>query len=274
METRGSGVPLPLAVSFLRPSKPGVAGSSPAGRVPIGGFSTDSAPSRSASIRLCPSESAWVGAWVRPCGRSAWVGSVNDPRVALSEHRASCDLIPLFSAVAPVDNLLVRQRTLAAGIALLLYAPSSLGAAGQAADFGFRFSVGSCLTERLDTFTGLFTKELGGYPVQTASSHVVLTDAQMAAIDRAVADIRFFDYPSPFNGVQTGLRQVSCVTPSVTYRLEVKRGGEIHEVVWNDQCTPTTAEADRLRNLMSMVNAFIHAHPEYKRLPTARDACE
>jgi len=168
----------------------------------------------------------------------------------------------------------MRQRTLAAGIACLLYTTSSLAAAGQAGDFGFRFSVGDCLTERLDTFTGVFTKELGGDPAQTASAHIALTDSQMAAIDRAIRDIRFFDYPSPFNGVQTGLQQITCTTPSFTYRLEVRRGGTVHEVLWNDKCKPTTAEADRLRDLMAMVNAFIHGHPEYKRLPPATAACE
>ena len=53
--------------------------------------------------------------------------------------------------------------------------------------------MGDCAAERLDTFTGIFTKDLGGSSARTATAHIALTDAQMSAIYRAIEDIHFFD---------------------------------------------------------------------------------
>src|SRR2546429_7080336 len=78
------------------------------------------------------------------------------------------------------------QRMLAIVIVLLLYAPKADTAAAQAADFGFRFEVGDCLTERLDTFSGVFTKNLGGEPTETVKAQIYLTDAQMSTIYRTL----------------------------------------------------------------------------------------
>jgi len=83
-------------------------------------------------------------------------------------------------------------RTLAAVMVLLLYAPTSNIATAQASDFGFRFEFGPCppwVTERLDTFNGGFTANLGDEPVRMS-----LTDAQMSAIYRTIENIRFFDH--------------------------------------------------------------------------------
>jgi hypothetical protein len=124
--------------------------------------------------------------------------------------------------------------SLAVGLVVMLYAPNSRVVAAQAANFGFRFSFGSCLTERLDTFTGMFSKELGDG--RTATAHIVLTEAQMTAIHRGIEDIKFFDYPSPFNGVPTGVRPTTLIEPSVTYHLEVRNGAVVHTVEWK---TPT-----------------------------------
>jgi hypothetical protein len=57
------------------------------------------------------------------------------------------------------------QRTLAVVIVLLLCAPTGNINAAQASDFGFRFEFAPCgplVTERLDTFNGVFTANLGG----------------------------------------------------------------------------------------------------------------
>lgn len=66
----------------------------------------------------------------------------------------------------------------------------------QAADFRFRFEIEGCLTERLDTSTGVFTKDLGGDPARTVTANISLTDGQMWAIYRAVENTCFFDYPA------------------------------------------------------------------------------
>jgi hypothetical protein len=162
-------------------------------------------------------------------------------------------------------------------VVLLLYAPKGNNVVAQAGDFGFRFEVGDCLTERLDTFDGLFTKDLGGVPARIVTAHIALTDAQMTAIYRTIEDIRFFDYPSTFDGVPTdvrdGVRDVITTVPYDTYRLEVRNAGVVHTVSWEDKSKPTTAEADRLRDLFSMVLGFVHEHPAFKVLPRSTMGC-
>src|SRR5436190_17291857 len=165
------------------------------------------------------------------------------------------------------------QRILEVLTVLLLFAPNNGVAAAQAADFGFRISVGDCPTEQFDSFTGELTKQLVAYPVQTAKVHIVLTDAQMAAIYRAVEDIRFFDLPATFVGVPTGVQEVTTTDPYTTYRLEVRNGGVDHTVVWRDAYKPTTPEADHFRDLFNMVLRFIHEHPEFNRLPPGTLGC-
>jgi hypothetical protein len=64
------------------------------------------------------------------------------------------------------------------------------------------------------------------------------------------------------------------VTPAPTHRLEVRNRGEFHTVSWNDAYKPTTTEADRLRELFSMIVGFIRENPEFKRLPGPLGGCE
>ena len=173
-----------------------------------------------------------------------------------------------------VFNTLVKfSRTLAVMIVLLLYATQGNTTPAQADDFGFRFEVGNCSTERLDTFNGVFTKNLGGDPVRTVTAQVFLTDPQMRAIYRSIENIHFFDYPSTFVGVPDGLQKTGAFAPAPTYRLEVRNEGAVHTVSWKDAYKPTTAEADRLRGLFSMVLGFIHEHPEFERLPPPAAGC-
>src|SRR5579864_2068895 len=101
------------------------------------------------------------------------------------------------------------QRTTASVFVLLLLALEGHSSAVQAGDFGFRFEVGDCFTERLDTFNSVFTKNLGGEPARTVSAQISLTDAQMHAIYRTIENIRFFDYPSTFVGVPIGAQEVT-----------------------------------------------------------------
>jgi hypothetical protein len=106
------------------------------------------------------------------------------------------------------------------------------------------------------------------------TAHIALTDAQMKTIYQTIENIRFFDYSSAFVGFPKGLQQVEEFGPAHAYRLEVRNGGAVHIVVWKDQSRPTTAEANRLRDRIFMVEGFVHAYPEFKRLPPAVPACE
>jgi hypothetical protein len=96
----------------------------------------------------------------------------------------------------------------------------------------------------------------------------------MSAIYRTIENIAFFDYPSTFTGVPAGAHETTTKSPAPTYRLEVRKGGAVHAVSWEDAYTPQTPEADRLRDLFSMVRRSIHEHPEFKRLPRPAVGCE
>jgi hypothetical protein len=174
-----------------------------------------------------------------------------------------------------VSNLLMRLSTVTVLVSLL---NSQLGAMDlrqlqPAGDFGFRFEVGDCLTEKFDTFSGVFSKNLGGTPARSVTAQFTLTDAQMRTIYQTVEKVRFFDLTSPFKGVPPGLNEVTTFSPANTYRLEVQNGGVVHTVVWKDGTKPTTKQADQLRALFSMIAGFIHDHPDFRLLPPPLGGC-
>jgi hypothetical protein len=158
-------------------------------------------------------------------------------------------------------------------VVLLLCAVNSNGRAGaaQGAGFGFRFEIGSCLPERFDTFTGVFIKSLGGG--QTGTANITLTDAQMTDIYETIQKIRFFDYPSSFSGVPTGLDTLFARQPNIIYRLEVRSSGNVHTVTWNDGFGPLTAEGERLRDLFLKITRLIHEHPAFTQIPRSSYGC-
>jgi hypothetical protein len=171
---------------------------------------------------------------------------------------------------------------------LLLCAPTACAptpppAAAQAADFGFRFEFGPCFvpsvefpngaTERLDTFNGVYTKNLGGVSARIVRAPISLTADQMGAIHNTIANIRFLDYPARFVGVRPGAQVITAMSAPI-YSLEVRMDGATHIVTWSDESEPSSVEADRLRNLFSMMLGFIHEHPEFKRLPPDAIVCK
>jgi hypothetical protein len=175
------------------------------------------------------------------------------------------------------DQTIERVRLLLITVAVLIVtigrSPNLTGVSLQAADFGFRFDVGDCLGESLDTFTGMFTKDLGGSPRRSVTAHIVLPRANMTAIHDRIETIHFFDYPSDYSGVPLGTFEATTTNPSSTYRLEVRNSGVVHAVRWKDAYSPTTLEASRLRALLAMIAGFVHDHPAYKRLPHSGMAC-
>jgi hypothetical protein len=69
------------------------------------------------------------------------------------------------------------------------------------ADFAFKFDFRPCLTNTLDTYRNIYTRELGlGAP--PVSIPLTLSTEQMAAVYDAVVSIGFFNYPTTFLGVK------------------------------------------------------------------------
>jgi hypothetical protein len=160
------------------------------------------------------------------------------------------------------------QRPLLVSLALLFalcVAPDTQAPRDPYRDFGFRFAYGLCTSEVLDTFKGTFTREMK--PAPDLSVPVTLEAESLTAIHRAIADARFFVYPSEFRP------GVPNFAPGYHYRLTVQDAGRRHSVVWHDNARPSTPEADRLRQLFTTMRQVISAHPKVQQLPRANAAC-
>jgi hypothetical protein len=155
-------------------------------------------------------------------------------------------------------------------VSLVLMFTLSVPAAGQAPenpsrDFGFRFEYGLCTSEVLDTFKGVFTREMK--PAPDLSVPLTLEAESLTEIRRAIAEARFFEYPSEFRP------GVPNFAPGYRYRLTVQEAGRRHSVFWHDNAKPSTSEADRLRRLFTVMRQMISAHPKVQQLPRANAAC-
>jgi hypothetical protein len=142
------------------------------------------------------------------------------------------------------------------------------------ADFAFKFDFKPCLTNSLDMYRNIYTRELGlGEP--PISIPLTLTTEQMADAHAALDSIRFFDYPTKFLGARpTATGEAKTVHPYATYRLEVRSSGVVHTVSWDDRSLPHSEEASRLLKVFELINAFVNDRPDVKRLPMSRAGCE
>jgi hypothetical protein len=139
-------------------------------------------------------------------------------------------------------------------------------------DFDFRFRYGVCSTDQLDTFTGWFTREL---PDGTsAMAQLTLNASQTRHLFEKVTQIDFFNYPSIFRGDQTRLLSITKGRLSVIkYEMDVRSGGRMHSVQWDDDQTATGPQADGLRRLFSWAVTFIINAAEVTRLPQSAEPC-
>jgi hypothetical protein len=188
---------------------------------------------------------------------TAWAWIDRNPAPANNKSVASSDFAACY-------------RMCAAALILLACSQDCNVAAAQPADFGFRFERGACMKERFDTFSGVLTKDLGGGKIVT--TRMSLSDPQMKIIYEAIQSIGFLTYPSDYRGTP-GVGESIMTIPYETYRLEVRIGGVTHAVSWEDAFKPTTKEADRLRGLIDTITAFIHNHPNFRRLPRSSFGC-
>jgi hypothetical protein len=156
-------------------------------------------------------------------------------------------------------------------VGLLLGAIVSSAVAGfhQApSDFAIRMEYGRCSTDVLDTFNGVFVRDMGARD-PAVSIPVVLSGESMSAIYREVVAAEFFNYPAEFR-----VHGTSEFGPAMHYRLQVRSGGTTHIVTWTDGTGPSTPEANRLRVLFTTMVKLITDQSDVKRLPVARIACE
>lgn len=139
--------------------------------------------------------------------------------------------------------------------------------------FGLIFAYGSCVTFTLDTFAGTLTRDIGsqGPPVAVP---LVLTGEELERIRAAMLAIDFFGYPEHFAVSVPAGQTTVMVIPSMSYHFEVRDNGREKAVDWRDDIVqPTSAEADRLRELIQLITGIVAAKPESTMFPALTFGC-
>lgn len=152
---------------------------------------------------------------------------------------------------------------------VLALAILTVGPHGTASDFDFRIRYGSCVFDSLDSKQGTFVREVEpDYPI---TLRLTLPTTTKQAIFEAIRDARFFEYPTTFRDqISDG---VVRTMPFVSYQLEVRTSEGTHAVSWDDNITPTSAEAIRLRTMFNKIIVRINALPEVMALPRPNVGC-
>jgi hypothetical protein len=131
--------------------------------------------------------------------------------------------------------------------------------------FGFTLSYGTCYTETVDTFEGVYTRDADAH---SATVSITFTEQQMTTIQEKAAEIGFFDYPDVYEisvppGQPRGVRE-----PAFTFQLSIQDGPNAHTVRWKDDIFyPTEPKADRLRALITLIQQTVQSHPAIEELP-------
>jgi hypothetical protein len=187
----------------------------------------------------------------------------------IGKEEAHSDARTLGREQPQSEGFIMTQALIVVGLLLGAIVPSTVAGLRQApSDFAIRLEYGRCSTDVLDTFNGVFVREMGGQN-PAVSIPVVLSDESMSAIYRDVVETEFFSHPTEF-----GVHGTSESGPAMHYRLQVRSGGATHIVTWTDGTGPSTPEANRLRDLLARMVKLITDQSDVKRLPLARVACE
>ncbi len=161
------------------------------------------------------------------------------------------------------------MKTILTIIALILVVGLILPASCNSPDartppyFNFVFKYGVTLRNELDTFNGTYTKDMILAP--SITTNLSLTSEELSQILAKMEEIDFFNYPDVFEVPQGELTQV--VTPYSKYYFKVRYGSDTKELRWDDEILNPKEQADRLRELISLIRGIIESKDEYKKLP-------
>jgi hypothetical protein len=139
-------------------------------------------------------------------------------------------------------------------------------------NFGFVFEFGACSMDKLDTFKGEFIQERVVEPSITIP--LQLSNGQMTMIYQKMVDIRLADYPEVFKVPKPLIGEVVMISSPYNYDLTVENGASKTSIRWADDIVqPTTAKADRLRELFRLIIQIVQEHPGYQQLPEVKFGC-
>jgi len=86
--------------------------------------------------------------------------------------------------------------------------------------------------------------------------------------------IDYFNYPTQFMIMVPTGAVVAGVMPAYRYEFTVRSNGVTKEVFWKDNIIqPTSAEADRLRELAQLIRSIIATKAAVQMLPQSMIGC-
>jgi hypothetical protein len=137
-------------------------------------------------------------------------------------------------------------------------------------DFAIKLEFGLCSTDIIDTFDGIYIRDLGHE--QKARAQMFASREETEQIYAAVSGAQFFDFPADFKP-----REDSLTEPTPHYRLTVRAGGRTHTVSWTDwgwgSPRASAPEAQRLRELLEHIIKTYSDLPAVKNLPHSEMIC-
>ena len=140
-------------------------------------------------------------------------------------------------------------------------------------NFGFVLEFGSCSMDKLDTFTGEFTQDRVVEPADLTIP-LRLSDEQMTVIYKKMVEINVAQYPEVFEVSKPLIGEVVMISSPYNYDLTVQNGESKTSIRWTDNIVkPTTAKADRLRELFQLIIQMVQEHPGYQQLPDVKFGC-
>jgi hypothetical protein len=132
-------------------------------------------------------------------------------------------------------------------------------------NFNFVFKYGVNEKNKLDTFHGTYTRDMVLDPSITV--HLSLTHDELGQIINKMEEISFFSYPDIFVISVSPGEMIQHVTPYSSYYFKVEYGSIVKELQWEAEVINKEEKADKLRELINLIQSIIEAKDEYKSLP-------
>ena len=138
------------------------------------------------------------------------------------------------------------------------------------ADFAFKVSVQTCVTDTYDSATGTYSQDMGPDKAP-ATVQIPLTENELNTIYAAAAAIHFTDYPAKYVATNTGKMPLQVF---IQYTLTIVDSGNSHSVTWAQGITADqTQQSLNLDGLYRAIMNVIQSKPEYKTLPDRGFGC-
>jgi hypothetical protein len=166
-----------------------------------------------------------------------------------------------------------KVKLIFAALIIILMIPIMLACGSQPAEganFNFDLKYGVGAKNEIDTFHGKFTKDM--VDASSITINLRLTEAEMERIYQKMVDIDFFNYPDTFTVTAAPGDPTQMITPYNTYIFTVEKDSRTKTLNWNDVIRNPNDKADKLRELIVMIQRMIEAKEEYKELPSPGSA--